>query len=314
MKMTLTNLKTFVTDYVTETLQGNPTYTPSYEDITDLLNKIGKQVTIKGLFNDKLPMLDGDFMELGKTIEEYFQALILPEDYDGTGATDATPAYPPKSTPYYSYTLGRKKFKTTVPYGRIEGVAITPEFISNYIGNIMENLYNSNDQYKYTVKKQLLANLIDMANTKERATVIPQPADTVTAEDFIIKIKDLITNSTFANQGNALSDELIGASPKLTLFLKKGVKSVLEVKAMSGAFNIKELSMNCDIIEVDDFGNADNKFYGVLVDARGVKLHPTYQAIREKQNADGDFINYVLHTEYTAFISNYVYVHVLKSA
>lgn len=314
MKMTLENLKSFVVTYVTKTLQANPTYTPSYEDITGLLNKIGKQIEIKGLFNDPLTELDAEFLALGKTIEEYFTALILPQDFDANGADDKAPAYPPKGAPYYSYTLGRKKIKTTVPYGQIEGVAITPEFVANYIASIMENLYNSQDMYKFNIKKQLLANVIDKAVTKKRTTVIAKPVDTVTAEEFIVKIKDLITNSKFPNQGNALSDELIGATPRLTLYLTKGVKSVLDVKALSGAFNMEKLALECDIKEIDDFGNADAKYYGLLVDTRGVKLHPSYLAVRQSPNGEGDFINHILHSEYTAFISNYVFVNVIASA
>ena len=314
MKMTLTNLKDFVKAYVLQTLQGNPTYTPSYEDISGMINKLGKQVEIKGLFNDKLQMLDADFLELGKTIEEYFINLTLPQNFDSNGANDLAPKYPTKGEVYYSYDLGRKVIATTVPYGRIESACINAETFADYIASIMEKLYNSQDMYKYGIKKQLLGNVIKKADTKGRTTTLALPTDTTTAEDFILNIKQLVSNSNFANDNNSLGDEMIGATPRLTLFIKKGILPVLEVKALAGAFNIDKLKMECDIVEVDDFGDADAKYYALLADARGIKLHPSYLAMREKQNAEGDFINYYLHSDFTAFISNYVFVNAIKSA
>lgn len=313
MKMTLTNLKDFTKAYVKETSQGNTTYTPTYEDISGMLNKIGKQVEIKGLFNDKLQMLDSDFLELGKTIEEYFISLTLPQNFDPNGANDLAPKYPTKGDVYYSYDLGRKVIATTVPYGRIESACINAETFADYIASIMEKLYNSQDMYKYSIKKQLLGNVIKKADTKGRTTTIALPTDTTTAEDFILNIKQLVSNSSFASDNNTLGDEMIGATPRLTLFIKKGILPVLEVKASAGAFNIDKLKMECDIVEVDDFGDADTKYYALLADARGIKLHPSYLAMRENQNAEGDFINYYLHSDFTAFISNYVFVNAIKS-
>ena len=314
MKMTLTNLKDFVKAYVLQTLQGNTTFTASYEDISGMINKIGKQVEIKGLFNDKLQMLDADFLELGKTIEEYFINLTLPQNFDPNGANDLAPKYPTKGDVYYSYDLGRKVIATTVPYGRVESACINAETFADYIASIMEKLYNSQDMYKYNIKKQLLGNVIKKADTKGRTSTIPLPTDTTTAEDFILNIKQLVSTSNFATDNNSLGDELIGATPRLTLFIKKGILPVLEVKALAGAFNIDKLKMECDIVEVDDFGDANAKYYALLADARGIKLHPSYLAMREKQNAEGDFINYYLHSDFTAFISNYVFVNAIKSA
>ena len=36
--------------------------------------------------------------------------------------------------------------------------------------------------------------------------------------------------------------------------------------------------------------------------------------MRSHENADGDFINYVLHTEFTGFISKDTFVRVFKTA
>ena len=65
---------------------------------------------------------------------------------------------------------------------------------------------------------------------------------------------------------------------------------------------------------LDDFGNADSTVYAVLLDPRGIKLHNGYRAVRTQENADGDFVNFVLHSENTGFTSNFTYINVFKSA
>lgn len=53
--------------------------------------------------------------------------------------------------------------------------------------------------------------------------------------------------------------------------------------------------------------------YALLVDNRGIKLHRGYHAIRSSENADGDFINYVDHSEHTGFISKYTFIKAYSS-
>ena len=70
---------------------------------------------------------------------------------------------------------------------------------------------------------------------------------------------------------------------------------------------------------VDDFGTitggtSGKQVYAILIDPRGVKLHEGYNASRYKENADGDFVNYVRHFEDTGFISKYSYMKVYETA
>ena len=80
------------------------------DNIIGAVDKIGKMEMIDSTFYDKLPELDGDNLPLGKTIEEYYQDLIKPVDWDrdvdGSKAKRFwSPTYRPLS---YSYSLGRK--------------------------------------------------------------------------------------------------------------------------------------------------------------------------------------------------------------
>lgn len=313
-KMTLANLKTFVGTYVDASKQAGA-WTNSTDNIYNVLDKIGKQVSIDGVFNDRLPELDGDDLPLGKTIEEYFVDLTLPTEYDNTGADNNAPAYPSVEDVVYSYTLGRKKIKTTEPYDNLERGALTTEGASNMIAKIMERLTNSYTLYKFAQKKQLLGNLITKAEAKGGLSqVVAIPTNTETSDAFIQTVKADVETASFPSENTSLSGALIGAAPEMTLFVKKGVMPAIEVQSIAGAFNKDALALPCKIKVVDDFGSADDKFYAVLCDTRGIKLHNGYHAIRSHENADGDFVNFVDHSENTGFISKYTFVKVYKSA
>lgn len=311
-KMTIEGLETFVKTYVDSTKQAGA-WVSSTDNLLKLQDKIGKQIILDGSFQDKLPELSGDELPLGKTCEEYMIGLVMPSEFDPTGKDNDSPAYPTVEDVAYCYTLGRKKIKISVPYDNVERAALTAEGAATMTGKIMERLQNSESLYEYNLKKQLLANMVDKA--AGNATVVALPNTTENAEKAIIAIKSAVEDASFAHEGDSLTaGALIGASPELVLYVKKGFMPQVEVNAFAGAFNKADLAIPATIKVVDDIPSTDAKVWGVLVDPRGIKLHPDYKAMRSHENADGDFINYVLHTEFTGFISKYTFVRVFKTA
>ena len=315
-KMTISGLQTLAKTYVAAAKQAG-TWTNSTNNLYKAIDKIGKMVMIDGQFIDKLPELDGDELPLGKTIEEYFIDLTLPEAYGAIateGGKDPAPALPTVENCSYSYSLGREKIKTTVPYDNVERAARSVEDASNMITKILERLGNSYEMFKFAAKKQLLGNAADKAVTAKLVTTIAKPVDTATSEAFIKQIKQDVETASFPNEGG-LNSSLIGAAPELVLYVKKGVMPIVEVEALAGAFNAEKLAIPATVKVVDDFGTMTNSsVYAVLVDPRGIKLHRDYHAIRQSENADGDFINYVDHSEHTGFISKNVFIKAYKAA
>ena len=311
-KMTIEGLETFVKTYVDKTKQAGA-WVSSTDNLLKLQDKIGKQITLDGSFQDKLPELSGDDLPLGKTCEEFMIGLTMPSEFDPTGKDNDKPAYPTVEDVAYCYTLGRKKIKTSVPYDNVERAALTAEGAATMTGKIMERLQNSESLYEYNLKKQLLANMVDKA--ADNATVVALPNTTENAEKAIIAIKSAVEDASFAHEGDSLTPgALIGASPELVLYVKKGFMPQVEVNAFAGAFNKADLAIPATIKVVDDIPCTDTKVWGLLIDPRGVKLHTGYKAMRSHENADGDFVNYTLHSEFTGFISKYTFVRVFKTA
>ena len=312
-KMTTSGIKALASSYVAAAKQAGA-WNSTTNNMYGAVDKIGKMVMLDGLFIDKLPELDGDELPLGKTIEEYFIDLTLPEAYSDItteGAKDVVPALPTVEQCSYNYSLGREKIKTTVPYDNVERAARNVEDASNMIAKVLERLGNSYEMFKFAAKKQLLGNAATKAATAGLSVTIAKPTDTATSEAFIKQIKSDVEEASFAHEGG-LNGSLIGATPSLFLYVKKGVMPTVEVDALAGAFNSEKLAIPATVKVVDDFGSNED-IYAMLVDARGIKLHRDYHAIRQSPNADGDFINYVDHSEHTGFISKNTFIKVYKA-
>lgn len=325
-KLTIDALATAMYDYVAAAKIAGA-WSPSTNSFTGLLDKIGKQVTIDGLWNDKLPELDGEDLPLGKTIEEWFMDLTLPATftttngkYDETaltteGAADVVPALPSMEDCAYSYSLGRQKIKTTEPFGNFERAMLNETDSGNFAAKIMERLENSYTLTKYAVKKQLIGRFADAVYAVNK-TIMPIPTDTATGEAFIEQLKKDVEEASYANNKSlAGANCTIGGAPSMVVYLKKGIIPALEVFTYAGAFNRQDLAMPCKFKVVDDFGTqAKPGVYAVVTDERSLRVHNGYNAIRSSENADGDFVNFVRHFELTAFYSKYTYGKVYATA
>jgi hypothetical protein len=332
-KMTIDGLTSFVKTYVDASKQAG-TWTNSTNNLVGLLDKIGKQITLDGSFQDKLPELDGDNLPLGKTIEEYFIDLTLPVSYVDPSDASFDPAsaikpyFPSVEECSYSYTLGRTIIPTSVKYDDFERACIDSSVAANISGKIMERLANSESLYRFQQKKQMLGNMATKAiaasaTYSKLVETLAVPADTATSEAFITELKKDVETASFATEGHSLNGSLIGAAPSLTLFVKKGVMPDIQVQALAGAIHAEQLAIPATIKVVDDFGkimaadgttDVSDKVYAMLIDPRGVKLHSGYRALRKNENGAGDYVSFFQHSENTGFISKNTFVKIYKIA
>ena len=140
------------------------------------------------------------------------------------------------------------------------------------------------------------------------------PVDASTGEDFIEQVlKDVEIAEDFS-EGHSLNGNTLGGNPEagLVLVVLQGVKPNLKVKTLAGAFHRDELAIPATMVSVPDFGDADSDVFAILADARIMRLHNSYRAVRNNENGEGDFLNYFYHSENTAHISRNCFVKVYK--
>lgn len=319
-KMTLAAARALVDAYVkNDNIAQNAPFNPTVETLSGLLIKIGKQLMLDSKFSDRLPELDAEELNYGTTIEEYFINLVLPVDFDGDGATNNAPARPAFETVQYSYELGRKTFKTTVDDSKYQaGMLGQSEFV-DLTSKILYQFYQSWEVYKYTVKKQTLGRAIQKATATNLVTSLAAPTDTSTGEAFIKSVKQkVIELRDFITEGNNINGTVMSQAPELVMYIKGAtILPSLEVDTWAGAFHKELAGIGVTVKNLEDFGvitGANEDAYAVLLDPRGIKVHPHQINTTSNDNAQGEFRNFYLHSTFTAHISKVTNLHIWKPA
>lgn len=355
--LTLEQLAEVTREYINqETKISHAGFTPSKEEITGLVNKIFKTITLDGEYDEGLDFMDGYKVPVGNTLEEWYEDFVSPEDYDIEGKTTNKPRRPSYRPAFYSDTLGRKTLSITKDFGNLERAFNTVDEYNVAVDKILSRLYNSLTIYENQCKRELIGAVAakhesvandpaydpskvykggerfqngvilkdyDAAKTLDVAcktgyatkldlvTTIAKPTDSATGEAFIESVKLYASKFTRPRQGFSYNGNIAGKGPKYILLIKEGIKPNLEVQTMAGAFQADKLAFPVETIEVKDFGSkSDEKAFAMLVDARSLKLHNAYRAVREQLNGEGDFLNYFLHDDEIAYWSPNVMTHV----
>ena len=171
MKLSIAELEAKVAGIVTASKVSNATFSVTRDNIVGLVDKIGKLVTLDTVFSiDKLNMFDGEYLSFGKTIEDWYQDLILPEDYDPTGANNMAPNDPTYRPVFYSYTLGRKFIPTTLRNNNIERAVHNDGEMSSIVATQIKRLDDSMAQYRYGLKRGMIAKYIELCENEMDST------------------------------------------------------------------------------------------------------------------------------------------------
>lgn len=171
-KLSYAELKAYVNGVVTTAKLSNGTFSVTRDNIVALVDKIGKIMTVDTYFQtDKLARFEGEYLSYGKTIEEWQEDLIMPENYDSTGANALAPHDPTYRPNFYSYTVGRKVIATTVRNNNIERAVHNEEQLAEITAMQVKRLEDSMAVYRYGVKREMLAKLIGLVEACHSASV-----------------------------------------------------------------------------------------------------------------------------------------------
>ena len=160
-KLSIAQLSSVVANYVASNKISVDSFSETRANSVGLLDTLGKIYTLWQNYGDKLVLFDGEDLSFGKTIEEWAQDLILPEDFDSTGANTLAPhesTYRPVS---FSYTLGKKTIPQTIRNNDIERAVHNIAQFEEIIAGKTKALYDSETMFRYALKRQALGVLIE---------------------------------------------------------------------------------------------------------------------------------------------------------
>ena len=160
-KLSIALLKSVVHTYVASNKISVDSFTATKDNSVGLLDTLGKIYTNWQNYSDKLALFDGEDLSFGKTIEEWAQDLILPEDFDASGSGALAPhesTYRPVS---FSFTLGKKTIPQTIRNNDIERAVHNIGQFEDIITGKTKALYDSETMFRYAMKRQALGVLAE---------------------------------------------------------------------------------------------------------------------------------------------------------
>ena len=156
MKLSIAQLKTVLATYVDENKISVESFIATKDNTVGLLDKVGMIFSIETRFVDKLDIFNGEDLSFGKTIEEWKEDLILPEDYDSTGANALAPYDSTYRPVFYSYTLGRKVIPQTIRNNDIQRAVHFEAQLVDIVASKTKALYDSETMLRYGIKREAL--------------------------------------------------------------------------------------------------------------------------------------------------------------
>ena len=312
---TIAALETAAKNYVDATKQLQGTFTPTVDDFTKTVCKIGEMKTLYLPHVDKLPEMNGDNLPFGETIEEFMVNDFLPETFT---YTDGAPKKNAKRATFdeavYSYPLAEQLWEVGVPRSQFQRVSLGQRSFTDLVSSTLMTLDSSANAWNYAAKRRLLGNAAKAAVTAGLVSTKAKPDNTADGEQFIKEVKKCVEIASDMNDSN-LAKHTAAAAPSLTLYIKQGVIPSLEVDTMAGAFNKAELAIPAKVKTVLDFGEIqgeDAGVYAILVDDRAIKLHDDILMVTSDYDGRMNQDNFFRHQKQTGFISKYGYIHVFK--
>lgn len=159
-KLSIAQLTSLVATYVAGAKISVDSFSETRDNSVKLLDTLGKIYTLWQNYGDKLALFDGEDLSFGKTIEEWAQDLILPEDFNASGNGALAPhesTYRPVS---FSYTLGKKTIPQTIRNNDIERAVHNIGQFEEIIAGKTKAMYDSETMLRYSMKRQAIGVLI----------------------------------------------------------------------------------------------------------------------------------------------------------
>lgn len=261
---------------------GNPilNYSSISNEFVDaLVNKIIATIAYRMNWENPLAILRKDAQPLGMDVEEVQTNPATAQAYDGTntGMSALLTVNKPDSKAAY-YRLNRKdKYTVTVEREQLSNAFTSWENLDNYIGQIVDSLYNGNtiDEFKYT--KQLITDAINENKINQFTVTNPVDKDTSTAFAKELRSTSMLFTFPSTKYNNYVAMGGTGArtswSPidRQVILITAKVATTVGFDVLAAAFNLTYADYLTRQIIVDEF-DADGKVLAVLTDTRAFQI------------------------------------------
>lgn len=262
-KLSIPELLSAVSSYVASNKIAQTSFTASTDNTAKLLDKIGKIFTIDTQFVDPLIAFEGEDLTFGKTIEEWYEDLILPITQDVSGSSALAPNDPTYRPNAYSYTLGKKQIATTIRNNDLQRAVHSAEQYAELIAMKMKRLSDSETLMKYSMKKEILCRLIGYVEACYSNSASTFVYTTTYNEGILVKDNNtptkwgiLVKKYTASTPGITTWAHAVGAG----YIVEFDIKSVLAkpVDTSTGEAFVKQVKADLEIAKFASEGHSLN--------------------------------------------------------
>lgn len=272
------------------------------EFMSTLLNMIIKQVIIAKNFSNPLKSLKKGKKPLGDTIEEIYNNFIKANVYDQTGANLLQRNLPDTKTVFHRMNR-QDTYPVTVSPEALFKAFSSYDKLQSYIGDIINQLYNSSELDEFVLMKELIKQALD--NNAMKIVNVPDPLTSeANGKAFIKTVKTVSGDMVFPNSNNNayLTAQDKDDKPIITLSRKNEQILIIDnatevsvnVDVLASLFNMSVAEFNdTRKITIDAFPDPDIR--ACLVDEQFFQVYDDLVMFKEWENPLGLYKNYYLH-------------------
>ena len=271
------------------------TYTVQYNEFcAALVNKIGKTILEKKLFENKLARFKSGAITTAQDVEEIFIEMAKAEgSYDKDGKNPLGRRENPDVKVLY-HRLNRQDYYA-VSIGDIDFIRVfrSEATLDSFISGIINSVYSGANYDEWLAMKNLMATYEGYYDYE--VPVIAGDNAAESAKTFVKTLRKAVNDLSFPTTAyNAAAVKTWSNPSELVLLVNKDVIAEVDVEVLSKAFNMGKTDIQTEVIVMDDFGSMTGT-YGLLVDKDWFKVWDTLSHMEPQRNAQGLFTNYFYH-------------------
>jgi hypothetical protein len=243
-----------------------------------LVNRITAVKMVQRVFYNKMAIFKKGIKDFGETIEEVFNELAKPFQFDvNTAETELFKRVLPVTRVAFHVMNYQKFYKITTSREQIKTAFLSVDGVSEYINSVITQVFQAHEYDEYQIMKYMIATHILAGRIKP----VEIPAvTTATLPEVVSTIKEISNNFEFRNPNYNIA-QVRTVTPKADQFILCDTKldAKMTTELLAFMFNMEVGDVQAKRMTIDGFGNLDNDRLAELF-----KDDPAYTAITPTQS------------------------------
>lgn len=300
------------------------TFQPAQNAFLDaLVNRIGLVLLTNRLYENPWAAFKRGVLEYGETVEEIFVNILEAQQFDPDEAvTNIFKRNMPDVQTAFHRLNYQKFYKVTISEMQLRQAFLSFEGVSDLIGKIIEQLYTSANYDEFLMMKYLVCKSITQGHFFPVTIPAVSPA---TANSIVISMKNISEQATFMHtEYNEAGVATYTDKSSQYFIFNTEFLSTIDVEVLARAFNLEYTQLMGHTISINSFtfsgleekrvinllypdGNGPDTLFteaettmlegvpGVMVDENWMMIFDNLALMKQVENGEGLYWNYVYH-------------------